>query len=83
MPTDTIEFTINGNRAAASPGTSVAAAVLAHGVHHFRRSARGEPRAPLCGMGICFECRLTVDGIPHQKACQLLVAPGMQVVTDA
>jgi sarcosine oxidase subunit alpha len=33
-------------------------------------------------MGICFECRVTINGEPHQKACQIVVAPGMKVATD-
>ncbi|PHV12596.1 (2Fe-2S)-binding protein [Chitinimonas sp. BJB300] len=47
-----------------------------------RRSASGEPRAALCGMGVCFECRVTVDGQPHQRACQLPVREGMVVQRD-
>jgi sarcosine oxidase subunit alpha len=33
-------------------------------------------------MGICFECRATVDGVPHRRTCQMLVREGMEVVTD-
>ena len=43
-------------------GTSVAAAVMLAGQAAFRRSVTGQPRGPLCGIGICFECRLTIDG---------------------
>ena len=45
------------------------------------RSVTGEPRGPLCGMGICFECRATIDGMPHQRSCQILCAAGMEVRT--
>jgi D-hydroxyproline dehydrogenase subunit gamma len=62
------------------PGTTVAAAALIAGTQT-RVSVSGEPRAPLCGMGICFECRVTIDGVPHQRSCQILCAPGMQVNT--
>ena len=37
-----------------------------------RISVTGEPRAALCGMGICFECRAVVNGIPHRRTCQIL-----------
>jgi sarcosine oxidase subunit alpha len=40
------------------------------------------PRAPLCGMGVCFECRVQVDGVAHVRACMTPVSDGMQVVTD-
>ena len=45
-----------------------------------RRSVTGAPRAPLCGMGICYECRVTIDGTPHRLSCQTLCADGMEVV---
>ena len=45
-------------------------------------STQGEPRGPLCGMGICHECRVTIDDAAHQRACLRLVQPGMKIVTD-
>jgi hypothetical protein len=61
----------------------VSAAVALAGESAFRVSVSGEARGPLCGMGICFECRVTIDGRAHQRACQILCQPGMQVWTDA
>jgi hypothetical protein len=81
MPAD-IGFTLNGRPATAAAGCSVAVAALANGVTEFRRSATGQPRGPLCGMGICYECRLTIDGRPHQKSCQVVLAAGMVVQCD-
>jgi len=49
---------------------TIAAALMAAG-QSCRTSVTGEPRGPLCGMGICFECRATVHGVPHQRTCQL------------
>jgi len=60
----------------------VAAAVLEAGVSSFRRSVTGEARGPLCGMGICFECRVTVNGVAHVRSCQTLREDGMDVRTD-
>ena len=56
--------------------------VLAAGVTCFRRSVRGEARAPLCGMGICFECRVTIDGVAHCRSCQSVCRAGMEVLTE-
>jgi len=56
---------------------------MASGVSAFRRSVTGEPRGPLCGMGICFECRVTIDGVPHSRSCQTPCADGMEVRTHA
>jgi predicted molibdopterin-dependent oxidoreductase YjgC len=46
-----------------------------------RHSVSGAARAPLCGMGVCQECRVTINGRQHQLACQTLCAPGMDVRT--
>jgi predicted molibdopterin-dependent oxidoreductase YjgC len=64
-------------------GVSVAAAIAIAGSGVTRRSVGGAPRAPLCGMGICQECRVTIDGRTHQLSCQTLCTEGMQVVTGA
>ena len=63
-------------------GTSVAAALLGGGVWSFRQSVSGESRAPLCGMGICFECRATINGFAHRRSCQILCEQGMEVRTQ-
>jgi sarcosine oxidase subunit alpha len=72
---------IDGRLVVVTPGTTVAAAVWNAGMTWFRTSAGGEPRGPVCGMGICFECRVTVDGAPHRRACMLACAPGMTIET--
>ena len=79
-PVRSISLTVDGATVAVTPGVSVAVAVLIAG-SAARTSVAGEPRAPLCGMGICFECRVTIDGVPHQRSCQILCLPGMQVTT--
>jgi sarcosine oxidase subunit alpha len=61
---------------------SVAAALL--GLERpFRRSVGGKHRAAVCGMGVCFECRVGIDGLAQQRACQVTVREGMRVDTDA
>jgi predicted molibdopterin-dependent oxidoreductase YjgC len=77
-----VPFTLNGRPATAAASSSVAVAVLANGVKSFRRSVSGQLRAPLCGMGICYECRLSIDGREHQKSCQVVLKSGMAVQTD-
>jgi D-hydroxyproline dehydrogenase subunit gamma len=80
MP-ETITLFIDGSPVGVSAGTSVAAAILSSGKVEFRRSVSGEPRAPLCGMGVCFECRVTIDGLEHSLSCQTLCRDGMEVRT--
>lgn len=80
MRQNEVSITVNGERVQVPAGTTLAAAMLMAGAP-CRRSLSGEPRAPLCGMGICMECRVTVNGVPHQRSCQILCAAGMEVVT--
>jgi D-hydroxyproline dehydrogenase subunit gamma len=88
---DTVALTIDGERIVVPAHTSVAAAILNRGpnaassaatVWRVRTSVVGQPRGPLCGMGICFECRATVDGQPHERTCQTTVRDGMEIRTD-
>jgi sarcosine oxidase subunit alpha len=81
MPED-IEILVNSCRVSVPEGSTVAAAMMSAGISSFRRSVTGEPRGPLCGMGICFECRVTIDGVPHCRSCQIVCHPGMNVRTD-
>lgn len=80
MP-DKLTIFINGAAMQVASGTSVAAALLSSG-QPARVSVSGEPRAAVCGMGICFECRAVVNGTPHQRTCQLLCESGMTVETN-
>lgn len=67
---------------AAAAGQTVAAVLLAQGIRQFRHTdRRGEPRGVFCGMGVCYECLVTVDGVPNVRACMTVVAPGMIVET--
>ena len=79
MPDVTLK--VNRQLVAVTEGSTVAVAVLRAGAS-CRRSVTGEPRGPLCAMGICFECRVTINGRPHCRSCQTLCAPGMDVSTD-
>ncbi len=62
--------------------STLAAALLGAGVFRFRSDLGGAPRAPLCGMGSCFECRLAVDGVRDVRACLVAVRDGMRVETE-
>lgn len=72
---------LNGSAVEVPDGISVAAAI-AHAGQAFRRSPSGQRRAPFCGMGACFECRVCIDGIAHQRSCMVPVREGMRVDTD-
>lgn len=76
-----IQVRVDGQPVSVPPGTVVAAAIVQSGVTAFRRSVLGEPRGPLCGMGICMECRVTINGRAHCRSCQILCEPEMEIRT--
>ena len=76
------EFTVrvNGDSIVVPVGSTVAVAMAIAG-RPCRTSVTGEPRGPLCGMGTCYECRVTIDNELHSRSCQILCTPGMTVQT--
>ncbi len=76
-----IEISVNGKTVSCQLGTSVAAALMNAGFIRFRESVAGEDRGPLCGMGICFECRVTINGVAGQRSCTTLVEQEMEIQT--
>jgi D-hydroxyproline dehydrogenase subunit gamma len=79
---DQIQLRVNGKMVSVAAGTIVAAAVAQAGQTRFRRSVGGEARGPLCGMGICMECRVTINGRAHSRSCQTVCEEAMEVRTD-
>ncbi|MBZ3928560.1 2Fe-2S iron-sulfur cluster-binding protein [Xanthomonas citri] len=77
----TVRLHVDGRMVEVRAGASVAAAV-AQATLQFRQSSSGQARAPLCGMGVCFECRVRIDGVGQQRACLVDACDGMQVRTD-
>jgi aerobic-type carbon monoxide dehydrogenase small subunit (CoxS/CutS family) len=76
-----ITLTINNAMVTVDEGSTVAAAILNSAGTVFRTSVGGDARGPVCGMGICFECRVTIDGVRHQRSCNVIAVDGMEVVT--
>jgi D-hydroxyproline dehydrogenase subunit gamma len=80
--TEKVTISVNGKPVTVAAGAVVAAALAQAGVTRFRRSAQGEARGPLCGMGVCLECRVSINGQPHSRSCLTLCESGMEVRTD-
>jgi D-hydroxyproline dehydrogenase subunit gamma len=71
---------VNGKPVTAYPGETLAAAMLAAGWRMFRHTAlSGEPRGLFCGMGICYDCLVTVNGRANVRACATYAQPGDEV----
>jgi predicted molibdopterin-dependent oxidoreductase YjgC len=74
---------VDGGELAAHEGESIAAALLASGRRLTRWTARtGEARGYFCGMGVCQDCLVTVDGLPNVRACMTPVREGLRVDTQ-
>ena len=81
MPEPT--FHLDGRPLPFTDGQTVGAALTAAGIRSWRTTrVAGRPRGLFCGIGICFDCLVVVDGRPNQRACLVPVRPGMQVTTQ-
>jgi predicted molibdopterin-dependent oxidoreductase YjgC len=78
-----LRFTFDGEEMRVREGQTVAAALLSVGRRAWRfTSRRGEPRGLFCGMGMCYDCLVRVDGRANVLACQTLVVEGMRIETQ-
>ena len=82
-PGPAFTVTFDGRPVEALPGQTVAAVLWSAGVTSWR-STRGEgrPRGVFCGIGVCFDCLVTVNGRPNQRACLVPVRPGDEIGTQ-
>jgi aerobic-type carbon monoxide dehydrogenase small subunit (CoxS/CutS family) len=76
---EAVAITVDGRPVPAYLGESVAAALLAGGDLTTRTTAGGEARGVFCGMGVCFDCLVVVDGVPNTRACVTWVREGMDI----
>ncbi|MEY7970589.1 (2Fe-2S)-binding protein [Saccharomonospora xinjiangensis] len=79
---DVVEVTVDGRPIRAQAGQSLGAALVTNGITAWRATrVGGRPRGLFCGIGVCFDCLITVDGERGQRACCVQVADGMRVET--
>lgn len=74
-----VRISVDGEAYEAYEGETVAAAVMADRGLELRETERHDPRGYFCGMGVCFECVMVVDGVPHTRTCVTWVRDGMTV----
>ncbi len=83
-PSRRVVIVVDGQSVTAAEGDTVAAALLLRGTTRFRQTARSNaPRGVYCGMGVCFDCLVTIDGEPNRQACLVPVCDGMEIITGA
>lgn len=82
-PNSSITFTFDGKLISAIPGQTVGSAILEAGERTMRLTRfENKPRGIFCGIGICFDCLVVIDGTPNQRACLIEVRDGMSVNTQ-
>ena len=80
-----VRLRVDGRPITAYSGETVFAALLAEGIKALRHPSKDQAktaRGGFCGMGVCQECRVMVDGLPDQRACMTEVRDGMEIFTD-
>jgi predicted molibdopterin-dependent oxidoreductase YjgC len=75
---DILTVLVNGAPVNVHAGSTVAVAVMLS-TGACRTSVTGQPRAPLCGMGTCFECRVEINGQTHRRSCQVICEANMEI----
>jgi predicted molibdopterin-dependent oxidoreductase YjgC len=77
-----VTIIVDGAPLPAFVGETIAGALLASGGRAWRHTRHGQPRGMFCGIGVCFDCLVTVNGTPKVRACLTPVAEGMTVQTQ-
>jgi sarcosine oxidase subunit alpha len=79
-----INLTINGNNVRAFEGELISTVLQVEGISIFNRKHKtGKPSGIYCGMGVCYECLVTVNGVPNVRACQTYAKDGMEIITSS
>ncbi|MBL1066407.1 (2Fe-2S)-binding protein [Streptomyces sp. 7-21] len=82
-PGPSFEMSFDGAPVPARPGQSVGAVLVAHGITSWRTTRRGgRPRGLFCGIGVCYDCLIMVDGRPGERACVVPARAGMELRSE-
>lgn len=81
-PRSTVSVVFDGRRLTAEAGQSVAAALASAGITATRETPSGSPRSAYCMMGVCFECLVSIDGVPGRQGCLVRVRDGMSISSN-
>jgi sarcosine oxidase subunit alpha len=75
-----ISITVDGNSLEVLEGEILAAALWAKGfIALGHNPSDGSHRGMYCGIGHCYECRVTLDGVEDVRSCLIPVREGMRV----
>ncbi|GLY85819.1 proline dehydrogenase [Actinoallomurus iriomotensis] len=77
-----VRITVDGTPVTGRPGQTIAAILIAAGHHSWRRGPSGSPRGVFCGIGVCFDCLVTVNGTRDVRACLRRAGDGDAITTQ-
>ena len=77
-----IRIFVNGRETYAYRGETVLAALVTAGYITLRRDKNGQPRGAFCGMGVCYDCLVSINGMPNRRSCMIEVEEGMEIWID-
>ena len=81
-PEPGFDIAVDGRAVPVVPGQTIAAAMHAAGIRAWRVTRFGaRPRGLFCGIGVCFDCLITLNGVPSLRACVIEARPGDEVTT--
>lgn len=76
-------FAFDGRDIAFAAGQTVGAALIGSGVYSWRTTrGQGKPRGIFCGIGVCYDCLITIEGRPNQRACLVPARAGLSVTSQ-
>lgn len=77
-----IAISVDGRAVNCRDGETIAAALIGAGEIAWRTTRRaGEARGLFCGIGVCFDCLVMVNGEGPVRACLVPAEPGDRVIT--
>lgn len=75
---------LDGRSVSGTPGQTIAGVLLGAGIRTWRTTRRdGRPRGLFCGIGVCYDCLVTVNGVADVRACQRAAVDGDAVETQS
>jgi hypothetical protein len=82
-PTTAVQIEVDGTLVAGVEGQTIAGVLLGSGILAWRTtSVSGRPRGVFCGIGVCFDCLIVVNGLRDVRACQRRAVAGDVVSTQ-
>ena len=75
-------ITFDGRTCQGRPGQTISEVLMANGLIILGQAPDGTDRGVYCGMGVCYQCRVILNGKMNIRACKTLAKPGDAVLSQ-